>query len=72
MRPVTIHRQKKHEAEQAIKDLEARGFKVIFPLKEIHSDGKTFRTDGYHRRIFVENTFNSYWVAKLRKVETNV
>lgn len=68
MQPVTIHRQHKHEAEQAIQDLEDRGFEVIFPLTEFGSDGKRFRTDSYGRKIFVENTSSSCWIAKLRRV----
>ncbi|MBT2735163.1 hypothetical protein [Bacillus sp. ISL-7] len=67
--PVTIHRQRKHEAEQAIKDLEERGFVLIYPLTELKSDGKTFTRDSFNRKIFVENTESSCWVAKLRKVE---
>ncbi|KYC92234.1 hypothetical protein B4102_3775 [Heyndrickxia sporothermodurans] len=67
-RPVTITRRKRHEAEQAIKDLEARGFEIIYPLTEISRDGKIFNTDSYNRKIFVQNTFNSCWVAKMRRV----
>jgi hypothetical protein len=68
MQPVVIHRRRKEEAEQAIKDLEARGYKVIFPLTEFGSDGKRFKTDAYGRRIFVENIASSCWIAKLRRV----
>ena len=68
MQPVVIHRQQKHEAEQAIKDLEARGYEVIFPLTELKNDGKRFKTDSYNRKIFVENVGSSCWVAKLRRV----
>jgi hypothetical protein len=68
MRPIVIHRQRKYEAEQAISDLEKRGFEVIFPLTELKNDGKTFTRDSFNRKIFVENTESSCWVAKLRKV----
>lgn len=68
MQPVTIHRQRKEEAEQAIRDLEARGFEIIFPLTELSSDGKRFKTDSYNRKIFVENISSSCWVAKMRRV----
>jgi hypothetical protein len=67
--PITIRRQFKHEAEMAIADLKKRGFEVIYPLAELKSDGKTFTRDRYNRRIFVENTEWSCWIAKLRKVE---
>ncbi|MEK4535643.1 MULTISPECIES: hypothetical protein [Peribacillus] len=33
IQPVIIRRQRKYEAEQAINDLEARGFEVISPFK---------------------------------------
>lgn len=69
MRPVTIRRQRKHEAEMAIADLEKRGFEVVYPLTEFRSDGKTFTRDSYNRKIFVENTEWGYWIAKLRKVD---
>ena len=37
MKPVTITRRKKYEAIQAIKDLEARGYVVVYPLTERRS-----------------------------------
>lgn len=67
--PVVVHRQFKHEAEQAISDLEKRGFEIVFPLTEFKRDGKTFTRDSFNRRIFVENTESSSWIAKLKKVE---
>ncbi|MCV9884719.1 hypothetical protein [Metabacillus halosaccharovorans] len=69
MKPVIIKRRKKHEAEQAIRDLEARGYEIEFPLTEFSSDGKLFDRDSYNRRIFVENVLSTCWIAKLRKVE---
>jgi hypothetical protein len=69
MRPIWITRRHKHEAEQAIKDLEKRGFKVIYPLTEITNNGKQFTRDMFNRKIFVQNTFSSIWKAKLQKVE---
>lgn len=68
MKPVVIRRQRKHEAEQAIKDLEERGFVVVYPLTEIAGEGKLFDRDSYNRRIFVENTHHSCWVAKMSRV----
>lgn len=69
MRPVTIRRQRKHEAEQAIEDLIKKGFEVIFPLTEFSRDGKIFDRDSFNRRVFVQNTQSSCWIAKLRKVD---
>ncbi|MDF2789240.1 MAG: hypothetical protein K0S80_2338 [Neobacillus sp.] len=69
MRPVVIHRQRKHEAEQAITDLEARGFELVYPLTELSNDGKRYKTDSYNRKIFVENTFSTCWIAKMMKTK---
>jgi hypothetical protein len=69
MRDTVIHRQKKKEAEIAINDLLNRGFKIVYPLTEITRDGKQFRTDSYGRKIFMNNSFTSCWVAKLRRIE---
>lgn len=69
MKPIIICRQRKHEAEQAISDLVARGFEVVFPLTEISRDGKIFDRDSFNRQVFVQNTHSSCWKAKLRKVD---
>ncbi|WML38684.1 hypothetical protein RCG19_15965 [Neobacillus sp. OS1-2] len=65
--PIIIRRQRKYEAEQAIKDLEARGFILVYPLTELKRDGKTFTRDSFNRKIFVENTESSCWIAKLKR-----
>lgn len=67
MRPIVIRRQYEHEAIQAIKDLEERGFAVVFPLTEIKRDGKQFTRDSFNRKIFVQNIGSSCWIAKLKK-----
>lgn len=69
MRDIVIRRQREHEAIQAIKDLEDRGYEVIYPLTELKRDGKQFTRDSYNRKIFVQNIGNSCWIAKLRKIE---
>jgi hypothetical protein len=66
---VIIHRPHKHEAEMAISDLEKRGYILTYNLTEIKKDGKTFTRDSFNRRIFVENTGSSCWIAKLRRGE---
>lgn len=63
-----IHRRKREEAEKAIKDLEARGFVVTFPLEEIKSSGKVFNRDSYNRHVFKHNTQSSCWRAQLERV----
>jgi hypothetical protein len=67
MNDTVIRRQKRHEAEQAIKDLEARGFRIVFPLTEVTRDGKQFQTDYYNRKIFQNNTFSSCWICSMRR-----
>lgn len=62
-----ITRRQKHEAEQAIADLQARGFELVAPMKELSSDGKQFTRDSYNRRIFVGNTLSRCYTAKLRR-----
>lgn len=69
MKPVNIRRQRKHEAEQAIRDLEKRGYEIVFPLTLFSSDGKVFDRDAFNRKVFVANTSNSCWVAQMRKIE---
>ncbi|MGG0718713.1 hypothetical protein ABE096_14115 [Robertmurraya massiliosenegalensis] len=68
MKPITIRRTRKYEAEQAIDDLVARGFEVVFPLTEFSRDGKIFDRDAYNRQVFVEHTHSSCWIAQMRKV----
>ena len=63
-----IRRPHKHEVEQAIKDLEARGFKLVYPLTEQSKEGKSYKRDfKYNRRIFVENIQSSRWIAVMRR-----
>lgn len=69
MNDTIIRRQRKYEAVQAIKDLEDRGYKIVFPLTELTKEGKQFKTDYHNRRIFQNNTFNSCWIATMRRVE---
>lgn len=66
---ITIKRMNEKEINQAIAGLERRGYEVVFPPKQIGEDGKMFSTDDRKRQIFYENTFHSYWVAKMRKKE---
>lgn len=68
MKPVILHRQRQYEMEQAVKDLESRGYKVIYGPEIKTRDGKSFSRDDYGRRVFQRNTFSSCWVAKLVKV----
>ena len=63
----TVTRRKKQEVEQAISDLQKRGFELVAPMKELFSDGKQFKRDSHNRRIFTGNTSRSCWIAKLRR-----
>jgi hypothetical protein len=71
MKDIPIHRRTKKEAEQAISDLEARGFIVTFPLTEIKSFSETRGKYDYQRGkySFNEAGVSTYWAAKLRRVE---
>lgn len=64
---VVVHRSRRIEAEQAISDLQKRGYEIVYPLTEQTREGKTFSTDGY-RKIFIANTYSSMWIAKLKRV----
>jgi hypothetical protein len=70
MRPIIIHRKKEKEMKQAIQDLTARGFKVIYGPVHKESAGKQFTRDSYGRAIFLNSTQNCVWIAKLQKVES--
>lgn len=63
-----VCRKSEKEARQAVKDLIARGYEIVFPLTEFSNDGKKWKTDSFGRRIFLENTPSSCWKAKLRRV----
>ena len=67
MRPVTIRRRYKHEAEQAIKDLQARGYEIVHPLTQLHSEGKRFSRDMKGNVVFVENASSSCWFAQMKR-----
>jgi hypothetical protein len=66
---VTIKRHKEKEIYQAIEGLEKRGYELISPPKQISKDGKLFRADERKRMIFNNNTFQSFWIAKMRKAD---
>ena len=66
MQPIVITRLHKHEIEQAIRDLQKRGYELV-ALKEVVRDGKEFKSDSFKRKIFVGNVLSSKWMAKLRR-----
>ncbi|MES1038977.1 hypothetical protein [Peribacillus simplex] len=68
MQPVIIRRQKKHEAEQAIKDLLARGFEIVSPLKQEKPQSEILHNLTFEQRRFPVVDFSSPWIAKLRKI----
>ncbi|USK66285.1 hypothetical protein [Peribacillus frigoritolerans] len=71
MQPVIIRRQKKHEAEQAIKDLEARGFEVVSPLKQVMPQSEVLSNYSFEQKRFQVEDFSSPWIAKLRRIKSN-
>lgn len=71
MQPVIIRRQKKHEAEQAIKDLEARGFEIVSPLKQENPQSEVLSNYSFEQKRFQVEDFSSPWIAKLRRITSN-
>lgn len=71
MQPVIIRRQKKHEAEQAIKDLLARGFEVVSPLKQEMPQSEVLSNYSFEQKRFQVEDFSSPWIAKLRRITSN-
>jgi hypothetical protein len=68
IQPVIIRRQRKHEAEQAIKDLIARGFEVISPLRQENINSEVLNLYSFEQKRFRVEDFSSPWIAKLRRV----
>ncbi len=68
MKPVIIRRQWKHEAEEAIKDLEARGFEVVSPLKQEKPQSEILHNLTFEQRRFPVEDYSSPWIAKLRRI----
>lgn len=71
MKPVIIRRQKKHEAEQAIRDLLARGFEVVSPLKQENPQSEVLSNYSFEQKRFQVEDFSSPWIAKLRRITSN-
>lgn len=68
MRPIMIHRKRKHEAEQAVKDLEARGYKLVHPITPIQNGQRMFNRDKDNRYQYSHTTHSTSWMAKMEKV----
>ncbi|MFJ7756298.1 hypothetical protein ACQKGI_20100 [Peribacillus muralis] len=68
VQPVIIRRQKKHEAEQAIKHLIERGFEIVSPLKQENPRSEILSIYSFEQKRFQEEDFSSPWIAKLRRV----
>lgn len=68
VQPVIIRRQRKKEAEQAIKDLLARGFEIVSPLKQENLQSEVLHNLTFEQRRFPVEDFSSPWIAKLRRV----
>ncbi|MBK5459199.1 MULTISPECIES: hypothetical protein [unclassified Peribacillus] len=69
MQPIIIRRQRKYDVEQDIKDLEARGFEVISPLKQQNPQSEVLHNLSFEQRRFKVEDFSSPWIAKLRRIE---
>lgn len=69
MQDVLITRKHRHEALQAISDLEERGYSVVYPLTEKTSNMTRLGTYNYRRGKYesVGASVASAWVAKMRR-----
>lgn len=65
----TITRRYKHEAEQAVSDLLARGWTITYDLTEIRNHGTTRGSYDYRKSRYtsVSGMVASCWVCKLEK-----
>ncbi|MFF5400248.1 hypothetical protein ACFY5J_22560 [Peribacillus butanolivorans] len=61
---MVIIRRRKYEAEQAINDLEARGFEVISPLKQQNPQSEVLHNLSFDKRRFKVEDFSSPWIAR--------
>ena len=68
IQPGVIRRQRKHEAEQAIKDLLMRGFEIISPLKQEGQQSEVLNHYSFEQKRYQVVDFSSPWIAKLRRV----
>lgn len=68
VQPVIIRRQRKKEAEQAIKDLLARGFEIVSPLKQENPQSEVLHNLTFEQRRFPVEDFSSPWIAKLKRI----
>ncbi|WP_458352802.1 hypothetical protein [Peribacillus frigoritolerans] len=55
-------------AEQAIKDLVARGFKIVSPLKQENPQSEVLHNLTFEQRRFPVEDFSSPWIAKLMRI----
>jgi len=65
---VTIHRKRKSEAEQAIKDLQARGYEIVGELKNAKDSRKTFVPNENRRLVFDDTVMWDSWYCRMRRV----
>jgi hypothetical protein len=68
VQPVIVRRQRKKEAEQAIKDLLARGFEIVSPLKQESPLSEVFNNYSFEQKRFQVEDFSSPWIAKLKRI----
>ncbi|MFA8439321.1 hypothetical protein [Pueribacillus sp. YX66] len=63
---IPLHRRTKKEMDQAISDLEKRGFKLI--MKEpVMNYGKHFEKDRHGKSEFIKTTESTAWRAVMVK-----
>lgn len=68
MQPVVIRRQFKHEMDQAIKDLLARGFEIVSPPKQMNVNPEQINNYSFEQKRIQLQTFDSPWIAKMNRI----
>lgn len=65
---VTIRRKRKHEAEQAIRDLEARGYELVGELQNVKESRKAFVPNENRRLTYDSTIMWDSWYCRMRRV----
>ncbi|MBC1888007.1 hypothetical protein HCA63_06535 [Listeria booriae] len=67
--PITINRMRKTEIEDAIKDAEKRGYRVVGNIKHKYSEGKTFHKEHGFLRHDGSGELNKYTVRMVKPMK---
>lgn len=67
MYPVTLHRRTKKEIQQAVEDLQKRGYELISPITNTGEWRKDFEYTADGKRRFAGVKMVNQWTAKMAK-----